>query len=189
MNIGILLIIGLLVGGWLLFQNINENNIQNTPASMISSLPSKGHVKIIGTAGENTISSPTTRTACVFWKIEVQEIGGRYWATTLEEVSEESFDVHDGTGTIQVLPDPSCELKLKRENMQSNTSHDFSPQMLGVLHQLGIETTGVLGLNKDLQVIEKFVRSGEQIHVWGDIKDENGIKKIIARRITIPSLG
>jgi len=175
---------------WLLLSSASIRkliSILRTPTEIIGALPNEGLVEIAGKVGGKIINSPITQSACVLWQIEVEERrrsgkGGTHWSTIYKKLSEESFEVSDGTGRIQVLPDPKSELILNSDVLASNTSYEYDSRIQSALENLGIKTTGFLGFNRTLRVNERVIETGEQVYIHGHVNYDNGIKTIVTGR-------
>ena len=157
--------------------------ILQTPTENIGALPTEGLVEISGKAGGQTIQSPISRSACVFWQLEVKERrrsskGGSHWATILKQLSDGAFEVSDGTGRVMVLADPKSELILNSDVQSSSGSYEYGPDIQSTLEGLGIKTTNFLGFNRTLRVYERYLVAGEQVYVHGYVNYDNGVKTI-----------
>lgn len=165
--------------------------IRRTPTERIAALPAEGLVEIVGKAEGKEMTSPVFQTTCVLWQIEVAQRktvdGETIWDTIFKKLSEEAFDVNDGTGRVQILPDPKSELIVYSDVTKSNESHDFTPQVQAVLENFGVETSD-FGFNLILRVSETYIKPGEQIYVLGYINYNNGVKTIAKERGTAPTI-
>lgn len=195
-------ILGLsLLFGWSFFSFIYPLikeiiRIHITPTEYISELPSEGKVEVVGKTEHKIISSLLTQRECVLWQIVVQELwvsDGQHrgiletilikplqhpdWITTHIKTSSETFDIHDETGKIQILPADDVHLIL-RDNRESSSLFPFDPQIKDILEGLGIETTNYLGNDKPLRVYEHIIEPAEEIYILSEIKYENGVKTI-----------
>lgn len=168
--------------------------IHLTPTDYINKLPLEGHVEVVGKTEGKTINSLLTQKACVLWQIVVQELSvpdGQPrgilasiiyslerpdWVTTYIKTSSEPFDVHDGTGRIQVLP--AGTRLILRNNRESSSLFPLDLQIKNVLERLDIEVVDYLGNKKSLRVYEHIIEPAEKIYIRGEIKYENGVKTI-----------
>ncbi len=158
--------------------------IWRTPTTWISALPPEGPVEVMGKVGEKTILSPVTKTACAAYMLEVQQYkrsrnsaGGR---TISKTRSKEPIDIDDETGDVQ--SDPSgAELMVSGESFDDT----LDAEQKAALESLGIKTTGFLGFEKTLRVIEHLVLPQQEIYVIGMLQPGLG-KKRIAGEGSIP---
>jgi hypothetical protein len=176
---------GLCFLGWLLASSSALRKIVSilqTPTENIGALPTEGLVEITGSAGGQTIQSPISRSACVFWQVVIQEKRssgkGSHWATIYKKLSDGAFEVSDMTGRVQVLADPKSELILNSDVHSASNFYNFDAGLQSTLEGLGINTTGFLGFNRTLRVFEMYIQTGEQIYVHGYVNYDNGVKQI-----------
>jgi len=192
MHIAIVLYAGLCLLIWLLFSYTTIKEIirilSTSKFDNIGGLPTEGQVEVVGKAVDKTIQSPITQSACVLWQIEIQERhpsrNGYYWTTIHKEISKESFEIRDGTGKIQILPDCKSELMLKSDSIRSGKSHEFDSQTQAMLEKLGIKTSNSFGFDTKLQVIERYISTGDDVYVLGQVIYDNGIKTVTSGRGT-----
>ncbi len=158
--------------------------IWRTPTTWISALPPEGPVEVMGKVGEKTILSPVTKTACAAYMLEVQQYkrsrNSAGWRTISKTRSKEPFDIDDETGVVQI--DPSgAELMVSGESFDDT----LDAEQKAALESLGIKTTGFLGFEKTLRVIEHLVLPQQEIYVIGMLQPGFG-KKRIAGEGSIP---
>jgi len=187
-------LIGALIGCISSYSTIKEIiRIQRIPTDYVSALPSDGLVEVVGRAEcEKTLSSPLTQKTCVIWQVivseEVSERTNGYrsttWITRYKDTSEEPFTLNDGTGKIQIHPADAKLVLHYAVNEFSGFLQSVSPQIQGALENLGINTTGFLGLNKTLQIREYIIEPGKQIYVLGNIGYTDGIRSIVTEEST-----
>jgi hypothetical protein len=158
--------------------------ILRTPTTWISALPSEGAVEVMGKVGDKTILSPITRTACAAYMLEVQQYkrsrNSSGWRTISKTRSKQPFEIDDETGTL--LIDPSnAELMVSGEGFDDS----LNAEQKAALEGLGIKTTGFLGSEKKLRVIEHLVTPQQEIYAIGKIQPGLG-KKTIAGEGSVP---
>jgi len=86
------------------------------------------------------------------------------WITRYKDASEEPFTLRDETGKIQIHHTDARLMLHNKTNEFSGSLQSFSPQIKNALENLGIDTTGFLGLNKTLQILEYIIEPGQQIY-------------------------
>jgi E3 ubiquitin ligase len=153
-----------------------------TSTGEIASLPADEQVEIVGKAdGEAALRSPITKTPCVFWQVVVSEkrSSGKssHWVTVYSNTSTAAFNVHDGTGRMQVYPSRGMELLLRDDVKKSSgifSSLDEQTQI--ALKEMGLETKGFLNLNKNMRVQERYIEQGDQIYLLGKTTSKVGAR-------------
>lgn len=146
-----------------------------TATGEISSFLSEERVEIAGKAdAQTTIQSPITKTSCVLWQVAVAErrSSGKssHWVTVFSDTSVASFDVYDGTGRVRVYPGRKMEIFLKDDvKKSSGVFYSLDEQTQTALSELGVNTKGLLGLNKSMRVQERYLQQGDQVYLLGRI--------------------
>ena len=155
-----------------------------TSTGEIGSLPVDEQVEIVGNAdGTSSIYSPITKKTCVLWQVEVKELrkSGKssHWVTVYSNKSTTPFDVYDVSGRVRVQPGSQTELLLRDDEKQSSSLFSaLDEQTQTVLGELGINTKGLLNMNKRMQVYERYIEKGDQIYALGRTTIQNGAKII-----------
>lgn len=155
-----------------------------TSTSEIGSLPVDEQAEIVGNAdGGAVLQSQLTKKPCVLWQVEVKELrqSGRHshWVTVYNNRSTTPFDIYDASGRIRVQPGSQMELLLRDDEKQSSGLFSaLDDQTQTVLGELGINTKGVLKLNKRIRVYERYIEKGDQIFLLGKAVIQNGTKTI-----------
>jgi hypothetical protein len=178
LNSNLLVILGGAAGGFLglLFSYREIGKIirmVRTSTGDIASLPAGEEVEVVGNAdGEATLRSPITQTPCVFWQVVVSEkrSSGKssHWVIVYSNRSTASFNVHDGTGRMQVHPSRGMELLLRDDVKQSSSIFSsLDEQTQTALKEMGLETKGFLNLNKNMRVQERYIEQGDQLYLLG----------------------
>jgi hypothetical protein len=152
--------------------------IRGTPTSPLGMLPSYGSVEAVGQTLSATGLSPIAAQPCALWQVEVQELrsSGKHssWHTIYKQTSSAPFPIDDGTG--QALVDPTgAELILNTDlQAQRGFFSSFSPEIVAALERIGISTTGFLGFQRTLRVIERHIIKGETLYVLGGVDPSQG---------------
>jgi hypothetical protein len=179
-------IFGLLVGLSFSIPDIKDViRIRRIPAKRINALKLEGLAYIVGKVIDNTenraIKSPLTQKACKLWQVEVQEKeyqrSSSSWRTIYKQISQEPFDISDGTGQIKISPSgANLALRIDTEE-KSNFLKSLTPQIKSAVERLGVEDTWFPGWSQhQLQVYERIIASGDKIYILGAFNSENGIK-------------
>jgi hypothetical protein len=185
----LMVILGFFVGGLigLLVSHREIGKIirmARTSTGEIGSLPMDEQVEVVGSAdGGAVIESPITKKPCVLWQIEVKELrkSGKssHWVTVYSNKSTTPFDVYDVSGRVRVQPGSQTELLLRDDEKQSSSLFSaLDEQTQKILGELGINTKGLLNMNKRMQVYERYIEKGDQIYALGRTTIQNGTKTI-----------
>ena len=151
-----------------------------TSTSEIGTLPLDTQVEIVGNAdGNAVVHSPITKTPCVLWQIEVQELrrSGKnsHWVTVYSDKSTAPFDVQDVSGRVLVQPGNRMELLLRTdESRSSGIFNALDEQTQAALSEAGINTKGLLNMNKRMRVYERYIEKGDQVYLLGMHVLQNG---------------
>lgn len=183
----LMVILGAVLGGFigLLVSHREIRKIirmARTSTGEIGSLPMDEQVEVVGNAdGTSSISSPITKTTCILWQVEVKELrkSGKssHWVTVYSNKSTTPFDVYDASGRVRVQPGSQTELLLQDDEKQSSSLFSaLDEQTQAVLSELGINTKGLLNMNKRMQVYERYIEKGDQIYLLGKTVIQNGTK-------------
>lgn len=187
LNNNLMVILGGALGGFLglLFSYREIGKIIRmirTSTGDIVSLPADEQVEVVGQAdGEAALRSPITKTPCVFWQVVVSEkrSSGKssHWVTVYSNKSTAPFNVHDGTGRMQVYPSRGMELLLRDDVKQSSgIFSSLDEQTQTALKEMGVETKGFLNLNKNMRVQERYIEQGDQIYLLGKTTSKIGAR-------------
>jgi hypothetical protein len=152
--------------------------IRRLPTVPVGSLPAEGPAEVSGRAAGATQPSLITKTPCVFWQAEVEELRKRgknsTWVTILKRQSDTLFQVEDGTGHVSVLP-ANAELVLADDvTDRQGFLNDFDAVSQDALERLGIRTEGLFGANRSLRVRERYLKPGDRVFVLGFVERMNG---------------
>jgi hypothetical protein len=151
-----------------------------TSTGDIASPPGDEYVEVVGRAeSRNPIPSPITQTPCVLWQVLVSErrSTGRSsrWVVVRNVTSPESFEVSDGTGRVQVHPIRGVELLLRDDvKKSSGLFRALDEQTQAALTKMGVDTKGLLNMNKSMRVQERFIEPGDQVYVLGKTYTSGG---------------
>jgi len=170
---------------WLLqsFPNLRRIvQIYKTPTYRISRLPQEGRVEVFGTVDGNTINSPLKRKNCVLWQVVIEErrsVGkGTQWITIFSQTSKESFEIKDEMGCVKV--DPANALLVLHDTFHkaARFMDPLPPRIKSAIESLGVISVSPFGADRQLRVTERILKSGDKVFVLGDLKSEDGYKRI-----------
>lgn len=189
--LGVALILALLI--------FEPEFIRNNPLwrifATINAQPAKDKVKIAGKTGEKTFLSPITRTPCVAFKIEVEvmkdlggivegfvfskylEMAGSLSPNHWTKISKEPFEVMTETGAFQVYPSSA----VWEVSVNADTGFLDSAQRRA-LQTIGVETTHLSGIPKNMRVKEYVIRPRQEVIVIGNLH-------LNGEKMTISSVG
>jgi hypothetical protein len=155
-----------------------------TSTGEIATLPADEYVEVVGQAeSRNLIHSPITQTPCVLWQVQVSErrSSGKSsrWVVVRSPASTESFEVSDGTGRVQVHPIRGVELLLRDDvKKSSGLFRSLDEQTQAALNKMGLDTKGLLNMNKPMRVQERYIEPGDQVYVLGKTYTSNGLRML-----------
>jgi hypothetical protein len=184
-NIVVFIFVGILLGLIFSYATIKRIvRIYRTPIYRIKNLPESGQVVVVGKAESKDTKSLLKRTNCALWEVVIQEKrntgrkGSGHWFEIYRQMSNEPFEISDGTGSVQIVP---VDAKLILHNDLQKTNgllHPLPPRIKETIEELGILTKISVDIERPLQVYERFVGLGDEVYVTGEVKYENGIKII-----------
>lgn len=156
--------------------------IRCIPAMKINALPTEGPVQVIGTAAQETVTSPISQKNCAVWQVEVQEKhhgrGGGYWSTKSKKTSSTPFELCDETGKVWV--DLTGADLIFRQGMEEEGWVDPSYMTPIAVSRLGKKIKSLLRSKKELRIKETCLSTKEKILILGTIESSEGQKKIKA---------
>jgi hypothetical protein len=185
-NIVVFIFVGILLGLIFSYAPIKQIvRIYRTPIYRIKNLPESGQVVVVGKADSKDTKSLLKRTNCALWEVVIQEkriTGGKggsaQWFEIYRQMSNEPFEISDGTGSVQIVP---VDAKLILHNDLQKTNgllHPLPPRIKDTIEELGILTMVGFGIERPLRVYERSVGLGDEVYVTGEVKYENGTKII-----------
>jgi hypothetical protein len=175
--------IGIFIGLILSYPEIQKIfSIYRTPIYQINKLPTEGRIIVFGTAESKNTKSPIKHTNCSLWQVEVTELpyvnNNGVYKTLYSQISKEPFELSDKTGNIQIFP-ANAELILYDDVRKAgNLLSPMPSRTKNAIEELGIPTVNSLGVERQLQVYERFIKPGDVIYVLGEVGYENGSKVI-----------
>jgi hypothetical protein len=159
--------------------------IKRTPTSSIGSLPSDGQVEIIGKSPYNITRSLLTHSDCVLWQVEILEsqAPSRHPKSPVvfSRISEQPFEIRDGTGIIQVDPNGAKVVLRDKFQKESSMLNPLNPHIRRMVRELGIKTETGLGLNRVLQIYERVIRKEKPIYILGHVGIRGGHRMITSK--------
>jgi uncharacterized protein YneF (UPF0154 family) len=189
---GVLLLFGLIGGGIMGFLALRARNrlklIEAAPLCKAEELITglaKMRGKIVPIDEEDLLTSPMTKTACVFFRFLVQEERTRtvtsyqngrsvtrterYWHTVVDDIQAVPSAVQDKTG--EALVDlKAAELTLKAMQATSGTFNSLPANLERMLQKrYGVSGKGLI-FNKNMRYTESVIEPGCKVFVVGDCK-------------------
>lgn len=156
--------------------------IYRTPIYRISELPTKGQVIVVGKAEGKNTKSLLKKTDCSLWQVVIEGyrtyFNRNQWLTIYSQMSQEPFELSDGTGRLQVYP-ANAQLILDDDIHKSGSFfHPLPSRIRRAIEELGVPTMDAPGIDSKLRVHERIIDPGDEIYVFGEVKYENGSKVI-----------
>lgn len=171
----LLLLAGIAIsyGGYREF--IQAKRIKDTPTSQIGGL-TDGYRGIKGRVvrGENNLKSPMTGKQCVYYAFTVADTAYADGEKVIicDEKSTHCY-LEDSTGTAVIELDGADLVLDVDHHDKSGSFNSVSPELEAIVESYGKSTKGVL-LNKQLTYKETIVEVGDELHVLGPAKVDNG---------------
>ena len=159
--------------------------IHRTPTSFIGSIPTDGQVEIVGTSRNNITRSLLTNSDCVLWQVDISEYDplsrGPQSTTLFSEMSQQAFEVSDGTGSVLVDPDMAKLILRDRFRKASSLLDPLDPHARQLIRKLVLRTESRVGLSRTLRVYERILRKEEPIYILGHIEIRDGHTMIVSK--------
>lgn len=148
--------------------------IENIPTSTVRGM-AVGLVEVKGKAVciDQPLMSHFAKTPCVFFRYKIEELrsSGKSsrWVTIASYSSTNYFYLEDETGKVAVDPlDAELHLNVDRNFSTGNFNPQSQQQFLLGLTELGISSSGFLGLGKSMRCFETYIAPGDFIYVMGN---------------------
>ncbi len=159
--------------------------ILRTPSSTISSVPYEGQVEVTGRALHYITRSLLTRSPCALWQVRILKTNlpseSPESPVLFQEISEQVFEIGDGTGSIRVDP-MGAELVLHDHFIDtSNLMHPLDRHTRRLVREIGVQTTNAFGADKFMEVHEHIVDTSKTIYVLGHVDFVDGKATIVSR--------
>jgi hypothetical protein len=189
---GVIVLFGLIFGGALLFFSIKARNrlklIEAAPlckADQLITGLAKMRGKVVALDEEDLLTSPMTKTVCVYYRFLVEEERTRtvtsyqngrnvtrterYWHTVVDDVQAVPSAVQDKTG--EALVDlTAAELTLEAMQANSGTFNSVPASLERTLQKrYGVSGKGLI-FNKSMRYTESVIEPGAKVFVVGDCK-------------------
>lgn len=172
-------LIGLLpvaLGGYLLFRaftsSLRLSRVLTTKTSPIAAargalVELQGHV-----VARELLTAPMSGASCVWYDYSVHEHRGTTrgrsrWVQLCSGKEGREFVLEDDSGRALVRPAGAhVELAVDTHG-SSGLFSDPTPQLQRFLAQVGVDSTGLFGMNRRLRVTERFLSDGDALYVLG----------------------
>jgi hypothetical protein len=189
---GVIVLFGLILGGALSFFAIKARNrlklIESAPMCKADELITglaKMKGKIIAMDEEDLLTSPMSKTTCVYYRFLVQEERTRtvtsyqngrnvtrterYWHTVVDDIQTVPSAVQDKTGEAMVEL-REAELTLEAMQATSGTFNSLPANLERMLQKrYGVSGKGLI-FNKNMRYTETVLEPGAKVFVVGDCK-------------------
>jgi len=126
--------------------------------------------------------SPWAQKPCVFYYFRVKERQSRtrngrtrtYWVDRINDRRSDPFQVEDETGSVDIIPGEG-EFQINADHFTSSGTFNDAPENLRVLlnNRYGQDTQGLI-FNKTLRYHESILENGDEIYVFGEVKQKDG---------------
>ena len=127
--------------------------------------------------------SPWSQQPCVFYHFHVEEQRSTqsehghhstYWVDYINDRSSDSFPIEDGTGSVEIAPKEG-EFKMNTDFAATSGSFNDAPENLRTLinNRYGRDTQGLI-FNKSLRYKESMLENGDEVYVFGEVRQDQG---------------
>jgi hypothetical protein len=158
--------------------------LRSAPYKRIHEVQSGEKARIVGRivyAGQ-VLQSPLSKRQCVAYHVEVQELQRRgkhsTWVTVINDEKRGDIVIHDGMGNALIDSAAAQTLMVQDANFKAGTFNNASPELEEYLRLHGRQSTGFLGLNKNLRFREGILEQNELVAAvgvgtWGSARAKN----------------
>ena len=155
-------------------------NTETTPIGSIK----PGPVEIRGRVSSSMppAPSPWAQKPCVFYHFHVQQQKSStsddstttYWVDYINDRRSAPFEVEDETGSVDIIPGEG-EFQINADHFtRSGTFNDAPEDLRAMLNtRYGQDTQGLI-FNKELRYYESILENGDEIYVFGEVKQKDG---------------
>ena len=126
--------------------------------------------------------SPWAQKPCVFYHFHVEqqkssssEHGATtYWVDYINDRRSDPFQVEDETGSVDIIPGEG-EFQINADHFTSSGTFNDAPENLRAMlnSRYGHDTQGLI-FNKTLRYHESILENGDEIYVFGEVKQKDG---------------
>ncbi len=127
--------------------------------------------------------SPWSQQPCVFYHFHVEEQRSSqsqhghhstYWVDYINDRSSDPFLIEDATGSVEIAPKEG-EFKMNTDFATTSGSFNDAPENLRTLinTRYGRDTQGLI-FNKSLRYKESMLENGDEVYVFGEVRQDQG---------------
>ena len=126
--------------------------------------------------------SPWAQKPCVFYHFHVEQQKSSsnehgtttYWVDYINDRRSDPFQVKDETGAVDIIPGEG-EFQINADHFTSSGTFNDAPEDLRVLlnNRYGQDTQGLI-FNKTLRYHESILENGDEIYIFGEVKQKDG---------------
>ena len=155
-------------------------NTETTPIGSIK----PGPVEIRGRVSSSMppAPSPWTQKPCVFYHFNVQQqkysshndITRTVWVDYINDRRSVPFEVEDETGSVDIISGEG-EFQINADHFTKSGKFNDAPEDLRAMlnTRYGKDTQGLM-FNKELRYYESILENGDEIYVFGEVKQKDG---------------
>jgi len=127
--------------------------------------------------------SPWSQQPCVFYHFHVEEQrssqnqhGHRstYWVDYINDRRSDPFRIEDATGSVEIAPGEG-EFQMNTDFATTSGSFNDAPENLRAMlnSRYGRDTQGLI-FNKTLRYKESMLENGDEVYVFGEVRQDQG---------------
>ena len=119
---------------------------------------------------------------CVFYHFHVEQQKSSsnehgtttYWVDYINDRRSDPFQVEDETGSVDIIPGEG-EFQINADHFTSSGTFNDAPENLRAMlnSRYGHDTQGLI-FNKTLRYHESILENGDEIYVFGEVKQKDG---------------
>jgi hypothetical protein len=196
------LLVAGVIGGVLVYVALRSQKlaraIENAPlrtAQKLRAGPAKMKGKVV--ALEAPLTSPLTRSACVYYHFLVEQqhttrTGGKnpttstYWTTVVDDRRHVVCALDDHTGRAELDLDGAEVVMTTEERSRSGFLNDAPKRLQRLMEdRYSVSTKGLL-FNKNLRYSESVIEEGDDLFVLGTVEKEEGEAPVFVKARSYP---
>jgi hypothetical protein len=171
---------------YLAYRNFKKSRlIEDMPTSLIRSA-SQGFTELIGIGKPHGkhLSAPLTATPCLWWyyAIEQYKSSGKSssWVKLESGSSELPFNIDDGSGLCQVLPEGADLTARHNKKWQGRLRHPLGETGKKSTSTLGRLLSTNIGFGKRYRYTERLIKEHDPLYILGHFSTDSGGKRSLS---------
>jgi hypothetical protein len=177
---GLVLLTLMALGWYFRADAVTRRRLKAVPSGTSADATDGALLRVTGVIqpGEAQLEAPFSGTACVWYRATADEhetnAESSYHRTIVTEEKGVDFVLRDAAGDVRVRMAGAKVASVPNAKLRSGTFHDATTTQEDFLRRNGQQSTGLLGLNRNLRYTERALEVGETITVLGRVRRERG---------------